>query len=57
MIESVTLATEIKTDNEPLFLAIKDKFSDCSYVSHETFKEKTEKAKAIIRTGGSFPLR
>ncbi|MCA1027305.1 MULTISPECIES: D-ribose pyranase [Cytobacillus] len=55
MIESVTLATEIKTDNEPLFLAIKDKFSDCSYVSHETFKKKTEKAKAIIRTGEASP--
>ncbi|MBD7936253.1 D-ribose pyranase [Cytobacillus sp. Sa5YUA1] len=55
MIERVTLADEMKTDNQPLFLTIKDKFTHCDYVSHETFKKETKKAKAIIRTGEASP--
>ncbi|EMA6343826.1 D-ribose pyranase [Bacillus cytotoxicus] len=56
-IEKVTVAEEITTNNREIHKEIESRLkeADFEYVSHEEFKEKTEQAKAIIRTGEATP--
>lgn len=56
-IEKVLLAEEIKTDNPQQLEAISKLTTDTeiAFVSHETFKQLTKEAKAIIRTGEATP--
>ncbi|WP_313469806.1 D-ribose pyranase [Carnobacterium sp.] len=57
VIEEVTLADEIKTDNAEQLEQIKQKLPSkkINYVSHEEFKQLSKYAKAIIRTGEATP--
>lgn len=55
VIESVTLASEIKEQNSILHENLAERFKGIEYVSHEEFKDKTKNAKAIIRTGEVSP--
>jgi D-ribose pyranase len=56
-IEKVTLASEIKTHNLTTYQDMKEQFSceNIELVAHEKFKELTQHAKAIIRTGEATP--
>lgn len=56
-IEKVTLASEIKTHNLTKYQYMKEQFSceNIELVTHEKFKELTQHAKAIIRTGEATP--
>lgn len=56
-IEKVVIADEIKTDNPEALHYIEDKFagSAIEHCPHEEFKERTRKAKAVIRTGEAKP--
>ncbi|MCM3236289.1 D-ribose pyranase [Heyndrickxia oleronia] len=56
-IEKVTLASEIKTHNFTTYQYMKEQFSceNIELVTHEKFKELTQHAKAIIRTGEATP--
>ncbi|MBM7648242.1 D-ribose pyranase [Bacillus ectoiniformans] len=57
VIEKVIVAEEIVTANEAASSYIKDQFKETKieYVSHESFKEMTKQAKAVIRTGEATP--
>lgn len=55
VIESVTIASEIKEQNFILDENLAGRFKEVEYVNHEEFKEKTKNAKAIIRTGEVSP--
>jgi D-ribose pyranase len=57
VIEKITLAEEIKTNNLMLYNKIKERFPNTliQYISHEEFKALTEKSKAVIRTGEASP--
>lgn len=54
-VEKVILASEIKEENQKLNQKINEAIEDIDYVSHEEFKERTNNAKAIIRTGEATP--
>ena len=53
VVESVIVAEEMDDKNKPLAAEIRARYSDgcIQKVPHETFKELTQKAKCIIRTG------
>lgn len=57
-IESVTLAAEIKEENDSLYKQIQqlNLNAPTNYVSHEKFKQKIQEAKAVIRTGEASPF-
>ncbi|MBM7583731.1 D-ribose pyranase [Bacillus pakistanensis] len=57
IVEKVTLANEIQTNNPEthLFLKIHFKNQSLDYISHEMFKEQIKKAKVMIRTGEATP--
>lgn len=57
IVEKVTLAEEIKGMNEKVNKMVLEHIegNTVEYVSHETFKERTKHAKAIIRTGEITP--
>src|SRR5699024_601532 len=54
-VEKAILASEIKEVNQKLNQKINEAIEDIDYVSHEEFKERTNNAKAIIRTGEATP--
>lgn len=53
VVESVIVAEEMDEKNEPLAAEIRRRYAESCIqkVPHETFKELTQKAKCIIRTG------
>ena len=56
VVEKVTMALEIKENNPIQYEFMLDYFSqNIEYVTHENFKQMTENAKAIIRTGETTP--
>ncbi|MGM9923720.1 MAG: D-ribose pyranase [Bacillus sp. (in: firmicutes)] len=57
VVEAIIVAEEMKAKNERVHVFMQNRFPDTSmtYVSHETFKDLTKKAKAIIRTGEITP--
>ncbi|MFZ5368213.1 MAG: D-ribose pyranase [Spirochaetota bacterium] len=57
VVESITLAEEIRTHNSDIHAKIVDRFPNAHihYVSHEKFKELTSNCKAVIRTGEASP--
>ncbi|GLY08921.1 D-ribose pyranase [Pseudobacillus badius] len=57
VIEKVTAAQEVQTQNEPIFDYMETMFSDTQieWVTHEAFKALTKQAKAVIRTGEASP--
>lgn len=56
VVEKVTMASEIKENNPIQYEFMLDYFSqNIEYVTHENFKQMTENAKAIIRTGETTP--
>lgn len=57
-VEKVILAEEIKVDNESQLDAIHQLVdtNEVTFVSHEAFKKKSGKSKAIIRTGEATPF-
>lgn len=58
-VEQALLAEEIKEQNDAVHQEVLKQLdqegADVSYVSHEAFKERSKKAKAIIRTGEVTP--
>lgn len=56
-IEKVILAEEIKSENKEALQYIEEKFTNqlVEYHSHELFKQLTQDAKVIIRTGEAKP--
>ncbi len=56
-VESIVLAEEIKADNPDVLEAIEAALPGIAieWVSHEMFKQYTEHAKAIVRTGECSP--
>lgn len=56
-IEAVVLADEIKEQNPELLKSILERIdeSKITYISHIAFKKRTEKVKAVIRTGENTP--
>ncbi|MDM5299673.1 D-ribose pyranase [Bacillus pumilus] len=56
-VEKVTIASEIKEANERDHLFLKKALTNqpITDVDHETFKEMTKQAKAVIRTGEATP--
>ncbi|WLP59257.1 D-ribose pyranase [Bacillus pumilus] len=55
-VEHITVASEIKEANERDHLFLKKAFSKSLHeVDHETFKDMTKQAKAVIRTGEATP--
>lgn len=57
-VEKVTIASEMKINNPELYEKIKYIFKNIKIeeISHNDFKVKTERAKAIIRTGEFAPF-
>lgn len=56
VVEHITIASEIKEANERDHLFLKKAFSHpLDEVDHETFKDMTKQAKAVIRTGEATP--
>ncbi|MDQ0160498.1 D-ribose pyranase [Alkalibacillus salilacus] len=56
-VEHITLAEEIKTSNADVQKEIFNQYSgEVDYVSHERFKELTQDAKVVIRTGEVTPF-
>lgn len=57
VIEKVTVASELATDNQETSQYLKDRFKEIPIeeCSHEQFKLLTQKAKVIIRTGEAKP--
>ncbi|MWV43038.1 D-ribose pyranase [Paenibacillus sp. HJL G12] len=57
-IEKVVIAEEMKTDNSEALHYIEEKFEGCAIEEcpHEEFKQLTQKAKAVIRTGEAKPF-
>lgn len=58
VIEKMTFAEEIKTENPSLHKRIKADYSDLSirYITHENLKQEIKNAKAVIRTGEATPF-
>ena len=55
-VEHMTVASEIKEANERDYLFLKKAFPQSIHdVDHETFKDMTKQAKAVIRTGEATP--
>jgi len=56
-VEAVVLAEEIKVNNPTVYNEILSRIdeSKISFVSHIAFKKRTEKVKAVIRTGENTP--
>lgn len=56
-IESYVLASEMQTENMPIYQEVTELLSDQpeTTVSHETFKELSANVKGIIRTGENTP--
>lgn len=56
-VEAVVLAEEIKENNPAIYNEILKRIdeSKISFVSHIAFKKRTEKVKAVIRTGENTP--
>lgn len=55
-VEHITVAREIQEANERDHLFLKKAFSQPLHdVDHETFKDMTKQAKAVIRTGEATP--
>ncbi|PPA69352.1 D-ribose pyranase [Jeotgalibacillus proteolyticus] len=54
-IEKATVASEMKEYNRELAQRIDQEFNQLVSVDHETFKVRTQQAKAIIRTGEATP--
>lgn len=56
-VEAVVLAEEIKENNPVVYKEILNRIdeSKISFVSHIAFKKRTEKVKAVIRTGENTP--
>lgn len=56
-VESIVLAEEIKTFNPSLCEVLLEKFSSkpVTWVDHDTFKQLTKEAKAVVRTGECSP--
>ncbi|PKR85533.1 D-ribose pyranase [Heyndrickxia camelliae] len=57
VIEKMVIADEMETNNLAIYQFINNTFPDVlmERVSHETLKELTKKAKAVIRTGEATP--
>lgn len=56
VVEKVTMASEVKENNTIQYEFMLDYFpQEIEYVTHESFKQMTENAKAIIRTGETTP--
>ncbi|MCP3740282.1 D-ribose pyranase [Rossellomorea sp. BNER] len=57
VVEKVTLANEIQTNNPETHLFLNHHFKDLSieYINHKTFKEQIKNAKVMIRTGEATP--
>ncbi|GEN46651.1 D-ribose pyranase [Alkalibacillus haloalkaliphilus] len=56
-VEHVTLASEIKTNNEHVLTKIEQHYQgEKDFVSHEDFKKLTKDAKVVIRTGETTPF-
>lgn len=56
-VEEVVLAEEIKTENPDMYNQILSRIDESriSFVTHMAFKKRTEKSKAVIRTGENTP--
>lgn len=57
-IEKITLANEIVPQNPEMAYAMQQRFSEdmIDWVSHETLKEQSQQAVAVIRTGEATPF-
>ncbi|HCT95486.1 MULTISPECIES: D-ribose pyranase [Vagococcus] len=57
-IEKITLANEIVPQNPEMAYAVQQRFSEdmIDWVSHETLKEQSQQAVAVIRTGEATPF-
>jgi D-ribose pyranase len=57
VVESITLAEEIKEQNKTIHTKLKDRFAETpiTYVPHDEFKQMMDSAKAVIRTGEATP--
>lgn len=57
VVEKIILASEIKEYNKTVVKELKEMFVglEIEFVDHETFKEKTKKSKAVVRTGECTP--
>ncbi|WP_270179747.1 D-ribose pyranase [Alkalihalobacillus sp. CinArs1] len=55
VVEKVTLADEVKR-NERVYDEMSSLFEEVDYTSHESLKEQTNRAKAVIRTGEVTPF-
>ncbi|MCA0986532.1 D-ribose pyranase [Guptibacillus algicola] len=55
VVEKVTLADEVKR-NQHVYSEMSSLFEAIEYTSHESLKEQTYKAKAVIRTGEVTPF-
>ena len=58
VIEKITLAEEIKSENPTIYKALLQMFNNIpiEYVSHEEFKRLTTSSKAVVRTGEMTPF-
>ncbi|CRV20111.1 D-ribose pyranase [Staphylococcus saprophyticus] len=54
-IEKMTLASEMKTENESLYNVLKEEEIKFTTESHELLKQHSKHVKAIIRTGEAKP--
>lgn len=57
-IEKITLANEIVPQNPEMAYAMQQRFSEdmIDWVNHETLKEQSQQAVAVIRTGEATPF-
>ncbi|MFN3364746.1 MULTISPECIES: D-ribose pyranase [unclassified Exiguobacterium] len=55
VIEQITVADEVFTENEPIAKALTERFDTVKTCSHEVFKREVEQAKVVIRTGEATP--
>ena len=57
-VEKVTIASEMEKESPKLYEKIEEKFKDIEIekISHDDFKTKTSKSKAVIRTGEFTPF-
>ncbi|MGE9213224.1 D-ribose pyranase [Exiguobacterium aurantiacum] len=55
VIEQITVADEVFTENEPIAKALTERFDTVKTCSHETFKREVAQAKVVIRTGEATP--
>lgn len=56
-VESITMATEVKSENDRLLEKVKASYRDIpiEYMSHKALKEAIPCAKTVIRTGEATP--